>query len=158
VLNQNENQLANEPTGIEKNMQMNKSQNDVLQSDNNENVVEESNDDQNTGAETTAEDQSAADSSQTHFTLTPDDNMQVVYGAVAEPQLQYVIPFSVVVSKSEDIENVYNQLDIENVYNQLDEYIKSDEWGVAEYPLADVTFTLNLEKPEVSMYVPTDFR
>lgn len=149
VLNQNENQLANEPTGIEKNMQMNKSQNDVVQSDDNENVVEESNDDQNTGAETTAEDQSAADSSQTHFTLTPDDNMQVVYGAVAEPQLQYVIPFSVVVSKSEDIENVYNQ---------LDEYIKSDEWGVAEYPLADVTFTLNLEKPEVSMDVPTDFR
>ena len=148
VLNQNKNQLANEPTGIEENTQMNRSQNDVLQSDNNENVVEESNDDKNTGTETTAENQFSADS-QTHFTLTPDDNMQVVYGAVAEPQLQYVIPFSVVVSKSEDIENVYNQ---------LDEYIQSDEWGVADYPLTDATFTMNLETSEVSMDVPTDFR
>lgn len=77
-----------------------------------------------------------------------DDAHSIVYGAVADNQVQYVIPVSLLVPKENDIEAYYNELGT---------YLHESEWGVSDYPFDQLTFNIDQEKAQVSMKFPENF-
>lgn len=77
-----------------------------------------------------------------------DDAQSIVYAAVADNQVQYVIPVSLLVPKDSDIEAYYNELGT---------YLHESEWGVQESPFDQITFHVDLENSKVSMKLPENF-
>lgn len=77
-----------------------------------------------------------------------NNDSTVIYGAVSDDQIQTVIPFTIVIPET---------VDLNEQYNQLGQYLNENDWGVNEYLFNDVNFDLDLVNHEVRMQVPSDF-
>lgn len=77
-----------------------------------------------------------------------DDKSTIIHTAVVDKQLQYVIPLSLVVPKTNDL-NFY--------YNHLNEFLIESEWGVSEYMFKNIIFDIDETKEEVVMEFPEDY-
>ncbi|WP_164668733.1 hypothetical protein [Virgibacillus doumboii] len=79
---------------------------------------------------------------------SPNENSNIVHGAVMDSQAQYVVPFSIPISSSENPEKYYNQ---------LGSLVDEGSWGVSEFMFNDATFRLNRENSQVLIDLPKDF-
>src|SRR5690606_40803039 len=77
------------------------------------------------------------------------ENEVIVHAALADNQIQYVIPLSFVVSADEDLDTIYN-----NLSNLLSE----NAWGLTPFPLEDVEFDVDLDNKTVDIELPEDFQ
>lgn len=77
-----------------------------------------------------------------------DDDSAIIYGAVSDEQLQSVIPLSIIVPDTEDI-NVY--------YNQIEHYLDESAWGTNDYLFKNTTFDVDISDKQVTMELPNDF-
>lgn len=77
-----------------------------------------------------------------------DADSTIIHAAVADEQLQYVIPLSFVVPKTDDL-NFY--------FNNLDEFFIESEWGISDYMFENVMFEINESSEEVVMELPDDY-
>lgn len=150
ILNKNNDQLANQPVNDQEDMaESNKNTNNGMDDNNYEPKSDtEEYIEQNQADSTSDQNEDRDDEAYPVFAAYTDPNLQIVYGAVADPQLQYFIPISVIIPESENIENFYNS---------LGDFINSEEWGVSKYPFEDVTFDINFDEKEVIMNLPDDF-
>lgn len=77
-----------------------------------------------------------------------DSDAEIIYGAVSDDQLQSVIPLSIIVPDTEDI-NVY--------YNQIGDYLNESEWGTNDYLFKEAIFDIDISQKLVTMELPEDF-
>lgn len=77
-----------------------------------------------------------------------DENSTIIYSAVSDYQLQTIIPVTIVVPGT---------VDLNTHYNQLNDYMDEANWGVNQYLFKNANFDLNLSKHEVSMEISDDF-
>lgn len=77
-----------------------------------------------------------------------DDHSTIIYGAVTDNQLQSVIPVSIIIPKTNNL-NLY--------YNQMERYINASEWGVHQYLFKGAVFNIDLSNHEVKIQIPDTF-
>lgn len=76
------------------------------------------------------------------------DDFTIIHAAVADEQLQFVIPLSLVVPKTNDL-NFY--------YDHLNEFFVESEWGVSEYMFKNIIFDVEEGSKEVIMKFPENY-
>lgn len=77
-----------------------------------------------------------------------DSDSNVIYGAVADDQLQFVIPVTIIVPNTNEL-NMY--------YNKIENYLHESEWGTNDYLFKETIFDIDLAKKQVTMKFPKDF-
>lgn len=87
-------------------------------------------------------------SNNSYVLRTINNEQTIVYSAIVEEQLQYVIPISFITQDKSDLSSVYNELDF---------YLQEDEWGSLDYLFKDVIFDMDLPNRQVMMSFPEDF-
>lgn len=74
------------------------------------------------------------------YVLQDVDHMTVIYGAVADEQLQTIIPVTVLTSEDDDLNTQYNL---------LDEYLETSDWGLNDYLLKHANFEIDPNNDQV---------
>lgn len=82
-----------------------------------------------------------------HVAMLLEDET-AIFVSLADKQIQYFIPITLVVDYTNDLSSYYN-----NIPN----YLYENNWGVKEYLFNDTSFEINLEQNEVFLQVPDDF-
>jgi len=76
------------------------------------------------------------------------ENRTIIYGAIVEEQLQFVIPISLILNEESDLSTAYNE---------LHHYLKEEEWGVLSDLFSGVTFDIDLSNEQVMLKLPAGF-
>ncbi|MFC4557419.1 hypothetical protein ACFO3D_04255 [Virgibacillus kekensis] len=77
-----------------------------------------------------------------------DDDSQIIHGALADTQGQYVIPFSVIAPAD---------VRMEDYYNQLGKYLSEKQWGLNSFILEGAKFQLKQDENQVNITLPDNF-
>src|SRR5699024_2589852 len=83
---------------------------------------------------------SSHDSDVESYVLQDVDYMTVIYGAVADEQLQTIIPVTILTSEEDDLNTQYNH---------LDEYLETSDWGLNDYLLKHANFEIDPNNDQV---------
>lgn len=94
------------------------------------------------------EEESVASEGERYVIQNVEANQSIVYGAVPDHQAQYVIPFSMIISN----ENV-----LEDSYNALSSHLNEEELGIRPYLFDEVHFEIDQENNQVMMNVSDSF-
>lgn len=83
-----------------------------------------------------------------NYVLQDIDDLTVIYGAVADDQVQTVIPITIITTGTDNL-NTH--------YNQLDKYLETIEWGVKDDLFEHVHVEIDIDNHKVFMSFSDEF-